>query len=153
MGWRVGNGGDIHVGYDPIIGSNSSPYLPHGLIVYLQDYGITMLQHARNTSIDFASYWLSSEDLDLGGSWAHTWNDYVAGLDYGGIRLKALADKLLWIYNMKVRKVTVALAYELMVNSLLAPKKDNFAVLLWQCKIPWKIKCFIWLLINYKILT
>ena len=46
MGWWVGNGGDIHVGSNPIIGSNSSPYLPHDLIVYLQDYGITMLQHA-----------------------------------------------------------------------------------------------------------
>ena len=72
MGWRVGNGGDIHVGSDPIIGSNSYPYLQDDMIVYLQDYGITMLQHARNPSIDSASYWLSSEDLDLGGSWAHT---------------------------------------------------------------------------------
>ena len=46
-----------------------------------------------------------------------------------------------------------ALAYDLMVNTLLAPERDNFAVLLWHCKIPWKIKCFIWLLINNKILT
>ena len=65
----------------------------------------------------------------MGGSWAHTWNDYVAGLDYGGIRIKASADKLLWIYN-KEGKVTATLTYELMVNSQLAPKKDNFSVLL-----------------------
>ena len=71
MGWKAGNGSDILAGSDPIIGTYSSPFLPEDLIVYLQDFGITMLQHARNPFPSSSNYWLSSEDMDLGGVWAH----------------------------------------------------------------------------------
>ena len=91
--------------------------------------------------------------MELGGTWENASNNYVDGLEYGGIRLKSSADQLVWAYNKKEGKVTATMAYELMVNTLLAPVKYKFAVLLWHCKFPWKIKCFIWLLINNKIIT
>ena len=45
------------------------------------------------------SYWLTTTDLDLGGSWNDQWIDYVKGLTHGCIRLKEVKDTLLWMYN------------------------------------------------------
>ena len=82
------------VGIDPIIGTRLSLFLPQDLISFLHDCGITTLQHARNPFPAASNYRISSKDLNLGGSWALQWNNYVAGLEYGGIRLSNNADQL-----------------------------------------------------------
>ena len=40
------------------------------------------------------SYWLSAEDLDLGGRWKIEWDCYIKGLTEGGIKLSDHMDKL-----------------------------------------------------------
>ena len=57
------------MGLDPVIGLGSSFSLPYDLRDYLEDYGITSLAQARNYSLDARTYWLTIEDLDLGGEW------------------------------------------------------------------------------------
>ena len=118
------------------------PFLHHDLIEYLKDYGISALQDAHNLSVGEHSYWLSAEDLELGGSWASCWNKYISSLENGGIKLKPMADKLLWTHNKKDGMVTAALVYDLMTKTLLEPSRDYFMVQIWHGLFPLKIKCF-----------
>ena len=67
--WYVGNGENIRVGLDLIVGMGSPYSLPKNLRDYLEDYGILSLDQARNYSPDARSYWLTADDLDLGGDW------------------------------------------------------------------------------------
>ena len=47
LAWKVGNGKDILIGIDPIIGSASHSFLPYDLRDYLLDYGIATLHQAQ----------------------------------------------------------------------------------------------------------
>ena len=67
LAWQVGNGEDIRIGIDPIIGTENLVVLPQDLREYLEDYGIVTLAQARNFSLGAKSYWFTAEDLDLGG--------------------------------------------------------------------------------------
>ena len=86
--WHVGNGETIRVGLDPIVGMGSPYSLPKDLWEYLEDYGILSLDQVRNYSPDARSYWLTADDLDLGGDWKLIWNSYISRLEHGRIRLK-----------------------------------------------------------------
>ena len=46
--WQVGNGREIRVGPDPIVGMDSSYILSAELRLYLEDYGISTLDQAIN---------------------------------------------------------------------------------------------------------
>ena len=43
LSWKVGNGEDIRVGIDPIMGTEELVVLPQELRDYLEDYGIVTL--------------------------------------------------------------------------------------------------------------
>ena len=65
-------------------GLNSSFVLPMDLRDYLEDYGITSLFHDRNIGAGASSqsYWITAEDLDLGGCWKDILTDYASGLSH-----------------------------------------------------------------------
>ena len=46
--WQVGNGEDIRIDIDPIMGTEALMILPQELRDYLEDYGIVTLAQARN---------------------------------------------------------------------------------------------------------
>ena len=75
LAWHVGNGQDILVGVDPIIGTHSLSDLPLGLRDYLEDFGIVSLNHAHNTLPGLHNYWYSTEDLDIVGDWKLAWDN------------------------------------------------------------------------------
>ena len=153
--WHAGNGESIRVGLDPIVGMGSSFSLPYELRVYLEDYGILTLDQARNYSSDAPSYWLSVDDLDLGGDWKLIWNSYVPGLEYGRIRLKPNLDSLSWSYHNYSGAITAAIAYDCISHHSMDDSSDLSYVLylLWKIKIPAKIRFFLWILIMDKVLT
>ena len=67
LAWHVGNGQDILVGVNPIIGTHSLSDLPLGLRDYLDDFGIVSLNHAHNSLPGLHNYWYSAKDLDIEG--------------------------------------------------------------------------------------
>ena len=69
--WQVGNGSDIRLGVDPVIGMSNSFLLPDDLRAYLEDYGINTLAQARNKTPFAAGYWFTAEELDFGGEWKY----------------------------------------------------------------------------------
>ena len=60
--WQVGNGREIRVGADPIVGMDRSFILSDELRLYLEDYGISTLDQAINYS---TGVWFTAEELDL----------------------------------------------------------------------------------------
>ena len=81
LAWHVGNGQNILVGVDPIIGTHSLSDLPLGLREYLEDYGILSLNHAHNSLPGLHGYWYLAEDLDIDGDWKIAWDDYTRCLE------------------------------------------------------------------------
>ena len=80
LAWQVGNGLDVLVGIDPIIGAKSPHYLPIGLREYLEDLDITTLSQARNILPGSHQYWYTVEDLCIAGEWKIAWDSYMKGL-------------------------------------------------------------------------
>ena len=103
LAWHVGNGQDILIGTDPIIGSASHSFLPYELREYLLDYGIATLHQAQNTLMGTHGYWFSAEDLDIGGAWKDAWDVYTKGLEQGKIHLNSISDSLLWAIINKTK--------------------------------------------------
>ena len=68
LSWQVGDGKNVLLGIDPIIGLHSSFSLPEDLRTYLEDMNIYTLEQARNTLHHAQNYWLTAEELDLEGS-------------------------------------------------------------------------------------
>ena len=80
---------------DPVVGLGNSFILPRDLRLYLEDYGISTLDQARNNTAFAVDYWFTAEELDLVGDWKFLWEKYIRGLEYNRIRLNALNDSLL----------------------------------------------------------
>ena len=57
LAWHVGNGQNILVGIDSIIGTHSLSELPLGIREYREDLGITALIHAHNILPGQHNYW------------------------------------------------------------------------------------------------
>ena len=133
------------MGIDPIIRMDSCYVLSEDLRDYLSDFGLHSLQNARNlgVGINRQSYWLSAEDLDLGGRWKEECDYYIKGLLHGGIRLAKQNDSLL--HNPKNGEVTISLAYDLIVSSTLQLAQKKSILRIWACTIPLKIDFFIWI--------
>ena len=64
--WQVGNGREICVGADPIVGMDRSFIPSDELRLYLEDYGISTLDQAINYS---TGVWFTVEGIDLCDVW------------------------------------------------------------------------------------
>ena len=86
LSWKVGDGLSIKLGIEPIIGMDSPFTLSDDLREYLSDYGLLTLHHIQNLGVGTSSqsYWLTADDLDLGGRWKLGWDSYIKGLTRGG---------------------------------------------------------------------
>ena len=153
LAWHVGNGQNIVVGVDPIIGTHSLSDLPLGLRDYLKDFGIVSLNHAQNTLPGLHKYWYTTEDLDIVGEWKLAWDNYIRCLEQGRICLNPFVDSLVWNHNKHNGNVTAELVYDLIVLSTSPLNCSKLHAFLWSCNIPLKIRCFIWLALANKILT
>ena len=67
LAWQVGNGNDIWIGVDPIIGAPSSSTLPEELRSFLEDLDIYTLSQAHNILPDSQNYWYTADELGIVG--------------------------------------------------------------------------------------
>ena len=137
--WQVGKGTEIRVGADPIVGLGCSYILPNDLRAYLEDYGISTLDQAKNMG---TGKWFSAEELDLGDEWINLWNTYLRGLDYNRISLNVENDTLLWTYGKYVGPPSAARAYDSILHDHVEDEHARVCSLLWAMKLPLKIICF-----------
>ena len=94
LAWQVGNGEDIMIGIDPIIGVASSLNLPDELRSFLEDLDINTLSRACNTLPDSQHYWYTAEELCIDVVWKVSSDAYTRGLDLCGIHLTTQSDSL-----------------------------------------------------------
>ena len=153
LAWQVGDGENILLGVDPIVGSHSSFSVPEDLRSYLMDLNIGTLSQTHNSLSNSQSYWYTAEDLDLGGSYKQIWNAYTEGLFCAGIRLSDCPDDIVWDYNKKKGTISARDAYDCIVHSCSASVANHVDSFLWTKALPKKISCFIWLALRNKILT
>ena len=93
----------MRLGVELVAGQNSYFLLSEDIHDYLEDYDLLTLSNASIEDVvsQRNSYWLSLEDINLGGKWNTEWDEYISGLSQGGIRLKESLDSLLWMHNKK----------------------------------------------------
>ena len=151
----MGNGLNIRLGMDPIVGHNSLYLLPADLRDYLHDLGISTLAQAQNLDgCGLDGYnWYTASDLYLSGEWVDQWCSVVEGLTHGGIRIGTGEDTLLWLYDKQLGMVTAKKTDDLIVSEHRTIMENDFVLKIWHLNIPHKLKHFIWLTCNMKINT
>ena len=90
--WQVGNGRDILIGIDPVIGNLISHHFPDVLRSYLEDLDTKTLSEAHNTLPDAHHYWYMADELFLEGEWKEIWGKFTKDLDLNGICLSSDPD-------------------------------------------------------------
>ena len=97
----MGHNISIMLGFDPIVGMESTSALSLELVSYLNDYGLIPLNHALNLGggTSSTSYWLAAGDKKLTGAWKDEWFLYTSSVYQWGIRPIDQKDSLVWAIN------------------------------------------------------
>ena len=127
--WQVGQGTEVRVGVDPIVGLGSSYILPYELRTYLVDYGIYTLAQAINHE---SGHWFTAEDLDLCDEWSLLWSSYTRGLEYNRISINEESDILLWSTGQFVGSISAAMGYECLAINNLQDDHNLVCLQLWS---------------------
>jgi hypothetical protein len=97
--------------------------------------------------------WLSSETLGLSGRLASEWDWYRRALLGAGINLWNSPDTIVWTKGDSSRTLTVKNVYNSLISTMDYPTVSGWKLNLWKWNLQLKIKLFIWLAGNQKILT
>ena len=93
-----------------------------------------------------------AEDLCIVGDWKLAWDNFTRGLEMGRIRLNTLPNTLAWDHNRFVGSVSAKIVYDCIVQSSQPSTGNSLQALIWSGILPTKISCFIWLVLENKIL-
>jgi hypothetical protein len=126
-------------------------YLSHDLINCLNQKNIHLL---------FQVSWISDRG-PLGQSWFHNvelgleeeWDIYRRNLIDSGIILVDRPDELIWTGGDMSAQITVKNVYESLSNKLWRYKIGGWRRKMWTWDCPLKLKFFVWLSVENKILT
>ena len=99
----MGHGDNVEIGVDPIAGLDSSFALSASLVSYLHDYGFNTLDQicTKKMGSSIGSYWLTADELELGGQWKDEWELYTHYLRALGIIVSTQEDCWAWSFNKK----------------------------------------------------
>jgi hypothetical protein len=81
------------------------------------------------------------------------WTNFTKGLVNVGIKLNDEEDNLMWSWDTKQGQVNAKLAYEVQVMEDMGEEPKFWYSKIWRWQIPLKVKLFVWLLLEQKILT
>jgi hypothetical protein len=129
--------------------------LSEPLISHLNDNRISVLAQVKapNSVDSITEAWLSSEVLGIRGRLATEWEQYRRALLGAGITIRDSTDTLVWTGGDSSGNMTVKNVYSALISTLDYPIGGGWKVNLWKWNIQLKIKLFIWLAGNKKVLT
>ena len=154
LAWRPGDGWSIRVGRDPILGLAGSYRLSNPLLSHLLNRRIYFLAQASiNYEDDRFTGWEDAQTINLIGSHATEWNDYIYKIRNTGLSLHHCKDSLFWSRNVNTGNITAALAYSSSVNTTFLECIPLWFKEVWHWKLPLKTVLFSWLLLADRILT
>jgi ribonuclease HI len=153
--WKPGSGRDIRIGADPMVGTHSFYKLSEDLCILLKEQGITCLAHAGSNTQEGLNptRWKTVDTLGLEGALKDEWINYTKGLVSVGIELTDEKDSLLWSWDTKEGQVTSKLAYKVQMLEGRGEETKFWYTEIWEWQLPIKVKLFIWLLLEQRILT
>jgi hypothetical protein len=124
-------------------------------VTVLNQKHIHTLAQVRNPSDNqlLCNYWLKSSDLNLLGDMASEWDHFRKALIDSGILLQDKADMLMWTGGDNSGIPTVKNIYRGIVSTKMLKKIDRWQLSIWHWKIQLKVKLFIWLVVEGRILT
>ena len=99
------------------------------------------------------SFWYSSSDLGLSGALGYEWNCFRMALIDLSAFIQDIADELLLIGGDNSGIITIKNTYLDLLSTQGLKKVLGWRQALWKWDLQLKIKCFIWLAAENKILT
>ena len=105
------------------------------------------LENSRQTG------WIKAYVLGLEGDLKYEWNNYVKGLVSLGIELNKDKYLLMWSWDTKSGQVSAKKAYEVQMMEVIETELVFWYNDLWKLQFPLKVKLFMWLLLEQRILT
>jgi hypothetical protein len=121
----------------------------------LKAQGIEFLAQAGTIDLENTSHtsWKKDEILGLVGEQKEEWNNFIKGLVGSGFDLNSDKDTLLWSWDTKGGQVNAKQAYEVQMMENVEVEPNYWYVELWTWQLPLKVKLFIWLMLEQRILT
>jgi hypothetical protein len=154
MVWSPGDGTAIVIGKDRILEMGEVALLSEELIATLNSKGIYYLFQAQKTPNVgmISSNWHTNEDLNLAGHLREEWNLYRRALINNGVLIQQKSDSLKWAGGNKSGVISVKNIYLASENLRWSHILGGWRRASWGWTVPLKIKLFIWLLAEEKIL-
>jgi hypothetical protein len=155
LSWSLGSGHHVQLGRDRILGMGNSSFLSQNLLSILKQKNITLLYQARGPTRpdSFSSQWIESDDLGITEEVAEEWDLFRRALMGSGVYLQDRADELMWTGGDKSGLLFVKNAYNALMTTLWMQPIGGWRLKFWKWDLPLKIKLFIWLAVENKILS
>jgi hypothetical protein len=153
--WSPGSGQSIIIGKDLILGHGKSMILSEDLVTNLNQKSVYYLYQARSELRPgtICSIWLTSDDLGLVGDLALEWEMFRRALIDSGVQLLDRPDVLKWTGGDYSGQLTVKNVYDALETKQWKNSIGGWRKILWLWDCPLKIKLFVWLVAENKILT
>jgi ribonuclease HI len=153
--WNPGDGTEVRLGCDKILGLGDRSLLSFDLRSLLRNQNLTHLDqiNLQTGSCALPDRWLDSGDLHLCNPLASEWNLYIAALKEAGITLSSCPDTLRWVGGDATGNLTVKNLYAALLNQKNLVVDRSWFSHIWRWEIPLKIKLFIWLAGKEKLLS
>lgn len=131
----------------------SRPMLSPILLFHIRCRGFYNLYHiwAHHGSSSSFNSRLNASQLGLVGSLAVEWDAYILDLYHANIRISDGDDRLLWTWNTEDSSISAQQAYLALCSKSMCIRQW-WHVQVWKWCIPPKVRIFIWLLLEEKIL-
>ena len=97
--------------------------------------------------------WKSAISLGMLGAVAIEWDDLIVSMRAAGITICSNPDIFVWASNVHDGAVTASLAYDSLLKFHHSFQPQWWFMILWKKKVARKIKCFLWLTLQDKILS
>jgi hypothetical protein len=155
LAWKLGAGDSIITGKDETLGMGKVSFLFVEFIIHLNSNHVYFLFQASQALVQGSIYsnWLNNIDLGLEGDLASEWDCYRLSLIRVGITLTDRHDELRWMGGDCTGHLTTKNVYNVLVAELWKNKIGGWRRKLWAWDCRQKIKLFLWLLIEDKLLT
>lgn len=153
--WVVGQGNNILVGLNTMVGMEGFHTLPMPIILYLQNRGLQHLpQIGLVQHVGFPStHWYKAIELELRSKLHLEWETFHSYLTQVAIVLTKNVARLTWGGISQGDDISAKDAY---LHILPHPQPGpliGWLAQMWQWEVPLKIKCFTWLVVHNHILT
>jgi hypothetical protein len=155
LSWKPGSGSLVEIGRDRVLDLGLRSLLSPNLLTILHQKQILVLAQAwkRQPHVQSQDHWLDSAELGILGDLATEWEHYRRALHSLGISLNDSADELLWIGGDRSGILNSKNIYLAICDTQNFPIATGWRKNFWNWDLQLKVKLFLWLAANDKILT